>query len=238
MASPVLQLKRGALSNLPALKAGEPAFTTDNFDLYIGLDETLANNKFFGSHRFWTKGSSTTGSGINLVEGTDNGTHFITLKSPNSLSGIVTYTMPGTDGSNNQVLATDGSGNLSFIDAVATLGIAGDTGTDTIALLTDTFTFAGTANEIETAVTDNQVQIGLPDSVSISNALTVGSGINVTSGIVTTTSDLVVGGGTTITGYLYVGGTSEFIGQATFRGGTINLGDSDTDDVVVGGEFA
>ena len=36
---------------------------------------------------------------------------------------------------------------------------------------------------------------------------------------------------------LHVGGFSEFIGVATFRGGTINLGDGNTDDINVGGEF-
>jgi hypothetical protein len=36
---------------------------------------------------------------------------------------------------------------------------------------------------------------------------------------------------------LHVGGFSEFIGVATFRGGTINLGDSVGDDINVGGEF-
>jgi hypothetical protein len=33
------------------------------------------------------------------------------------------------------------------------------------------------------------------------------------------------------------GGFSEFVGVATFRGGTINLGDADTDDINVAGEF-
>ena len=36
---------------------------------------------------------------------------------------------------------------------------------------------------------------------------------------------------------LHVGGFSEFIGVATFRGGTIGLGDADTDNINVGGEF-
>ena len=36
---------------------------------------------------------------------------------------------------------------------------------------------------------------------------------------------------------LHVGGYSEFVGVATFKGGTINLGDADTDDINVGGEF-
>ena len=55
---------------------------------------------------------------------------------------------------------------------------------------------------------------------------------------------LASNGGITTTGgnlfvekNLYVKGTSEFIGVATFRGGTINLGDSTGDDINVGGEF-
>jgi len=43
--------------------------------------------------------------------------------------------------------------------------------------------------------------------------------------------NLTVGGG------FYVQGSSEFIGVATFRGGTINIGDEDTDDINIGGEF-
>ena len=41
----------------------------------------------------------------------------------------------------------------------------------------------------------------------------------------------------TIGGNLNVQGYSEFVGVATFKGGTINLGDADTDDINVGGEF-
>ena len=36
---------------------------------------------------------------------------------------------------------------------------------------------------------------------------------------------------------LHVGGFSEFVGVATFRGGTIGLGDGNTDNINVGGEF-
>ena len=49
---------------------------------------------------------------------------------------------------------------------------------------------------------------------------------------------LHVGAAVSIGDRLFVGGESEFIGIVTFRGGTIRLGDGDTDDVVVGGEFA
>ena len=49
---------------------------------------------------------------------------------------------------------------------------------------------------------------------------------------------LHVGAALSITDRLFVGGESEFIGIVTFRGGTVRLGDSVTDDIVVGGEFA
>ena len=45
-------------------------YTTDSFDLYVGIDSTTTNNQFIGSGRFWTLNSTTTGSGVNLVEGT------------------------------------------------------------------------------------------------------------------------------------------------------------------------
>ena len=181
MAAPIIQFKRGVLADLPGLRAGEPGFTTDSHELYVGIDSTTANNQFVGSSRFWDKGSASRGSGVKLVEATGNGTQFVELKAPDSLSGIVTYTMPGTDGNSGQVLSTNGSGELSFIDAAANLTIAADSGSnDTVALLTDILTFAGTGNEIETTVTSNQIQIGLTTDVTIENDLTVSNNIVVT----------------------------------------------------------
>jgi len=115
MAAPVLQFKRGAFANLPGLRSGEPAFTTDTFDLYVGIDSTTNNNKFFGSHRYWTKETSTTGSGVRFVERTDGGSNYIEIKAPNTALGSnVTYVLPGSQGSSSSVLTNDGSGNLSW----------------------------------------------------------------------------------------------------------------------------
>ena len=89
-------------------------FTTDSYDLYVGIDSTTNNNQFVGSQRFWDVGSQRS-SGVKLVEGTNNGTNSITLKSPALSGGDVTFIFPGTDGSNgSSFLQTDGSGNLSF----------------------------------------------------------------------------------------------------------------------------
>jgi hypothetical protein len=173
MSAPVIQFKRGAFANLPGLQAGEPALTTDTFELYVGIDSTTNNNKFFGSHRYWTKNTTTTGSGVNFVEGSNNGTDFVTIKAPGTLAGIVTFTLPGADGTNGQILTTNGSGTLSFSSpSSSSFTIAGGTGTDTFNT-GGTLTFAGTANEIETVVTNDQVQIGLPDNVIVGGALTV-----------------------------------------------------------------
>ena len=121
MGAPVLQFKRGQFSNLPGLRAGEPGFTTDKFDLYVGIDSTTSNNKFFGSHRYWNRETATVGSSVRVVEGSNNGSNYIELKSPNSLGGNVSYTLPGTDVANG-ILVSDGSGNLSYTTTVTGSG--------------------------------------------------------------------------------------------------------------------
>jgi hypothetical protein len=59
-------------------------------------------------------GNSTAGSNIKLYEDTDNGTNFVSLKAPNTIAADVTFTLPSADGTNAQVLQTNGSGVLSF----------------------------------------------------------------------------------------------------------------------------
>ena len=199
MASPVIQFKRGAFASLPALKAGEPAFTNDKYDFYIGLDNNSSNNKFFGSHRYWLKETATAGSGLNLVEGTNNGTHAFTIKAPASLAASYSVTFPNAQGGNTAVLQNDGSGNLSWDNSP---------------------TFSGALTISDTTQSTSK-----------------DTGAIICEGGVGIEKDVHVGGATSITGRLYVGGQSEFIGVATFRGGTVRLGDSTSDDIYVGGEF-
>jgi hypothetical protein len=52
---------------------------------------------------------------IRFRETTANGTNYVALKAPASLSADLTFTLPTADGTNGQLLSTNGSGVLSFI---------------------------------------------------------------------------------------------------------------------------
>jgi len=51
---------------------------------------------------------------LRFRETTANGTNYVGLKAPASLSADLTYTLPSADGTSGQVLQTNGSGVLSF----------------------------------------------------------------------------------------------------------------------------
>ena len=144
--------------------------------------------------------SATNGGQIKFNEGTNNGSNFIGLKSPNSVGATTTFTLPNGDGSAGQFMKTDGAGNLSFETIFSNIDLAGDTGTDTYNT-NETLTFAGGAG-MQAAVTDNTVTINataltdsnLSGSAGISNAnlanptITLGSS-TLTLGATTTDID-------------------------------------------------
>jgi len=208
MATPVLQFKRGLATNvgLASFKAGEPGFVTDEYNFYIGVDGTAANQKFFGSSRYWTKETASAGGGVNLVSAHAvgaAGTH-ITLAAPAAVGAALTYYFPATQGATSSVLTNDGSGNLSWASGSANPVFTG------IATFTDT--------------TDNT--LGDPDTGAVQ--IDGGLGVN---------KNVTVGAGLSVVGDVYVAGVSTFVGSVTFNGGTINLGDANTDDINVAGEF-
>lgn len=101
---------------------GAGALAVDNNDFVLG---TL-------NHRYKLPGTvytilqlgpigTSTGNGgqIRFYELAANGEQYVTLRAPDSLSSLITLTLPSTSGSNGQVLATNGSGVLSFVDAVS-----------------------------------------------------------------------------------------------------------------------
>jgi hypothetical protein len=138
-----LQIKRSTGSTAPSsLADGELAYTHGNEKFYIGDGSTvkLIGGKAYNDLIDHTAGTltagsailvdsnkavddfivgnnSTTGGSLKFKEGTSNGTDHVALKAPNSLGASVTFTLPNADGSANQVLTTNGSGQLSFADA-------------------------------------------------------------------------------------------------------------------------
>ena len=93
------------------MRTGEPGFTTDFYDLYIG---SAAGNKLIGSGRFWSTETSSTGGAVKVYEATANGTNYVALAASASVPTNITFTLPNTDGSSGDILTTDGSGNLTF----------------------------------------------------------------------------------------------------------------------------
>jgi len=92
-------------------------------DMLSGSTATPAN--------FKVSNGSTSGGSVQFLEDSDNGSNFVALKSPDSVASNVTFVLPGSDGSNGQVLGTDGSGNLTFLSTTSTLAGATDSDINT-----------------------------------------------------------------------------------------------------------
>lgn len=193
MTSPVIQFKRGVLANLPGLRAGEPGFTTDSYDLYVGFDSTTNNNQFVGSGRYWQVNTSTVGSGVKLVEGTDNGTNTVTIKSPDSLAASYTLTMPADDGNNGDLLTSDGNGGLSFAaPAASDFTLSADSGADDTFSTGNTLTFTG-GEGIDTTVSDDTITIAAEDATDSNKGVASfdATDFTVSSGAVTVNTERI-----------------------------------------------
>ena len=105
------------------------------------------------------------------------------------------YTSVDTDlssvSSNHDTLVSAKAVKTSLDALDTTLTIGADSGSnDNVTVGTDTLNFAGTTNEIETTVTNNQIQIGLPNNITVSGNLTVNGNTdlgNATSDTITVT---------------------------------------------------
>ena len=111
---------------------------TSSFDVFLDSDADNAGATFAikndtgnellaiaedGNLTLYSYGTATgeTG-GIRLRELAANGGNFVEIQAPDALGSTYTFTWPGTDGTANQVMTTDGSGVLTW--TTASIGVA------------------------------------------------------------------------------------------------------------------
>ena len=153
-------------TNLPDLTAGTgiSTFTYDGAataTVEVSGASTLSSNKI----------SKWTGTAFADSSLTDNGT-VVNGSSSIQLSGASSSLTGSFSGS----FTGDGSG---LSNLVSNLNFSGSTGTGTVDLKTQTFTIAGTTNEIETSAANQTITIGLPNDVTITQDLTVNRNLTV-----------------------------------------------------------
>ena len=161
------------------------------------------NNKAIDE--FIVGNSATIGGTIKLNEGTNNGSNFIAIKSPNDVSATTTFVLPNGDGSAGQFLKTDGSGNLGFETVFQNIDMAGDTGTDQYNT-NETLTFAG-GTGLDSGITDNTVTFNITNSGVGTNQIADDA---VTNAKLSTNGETILGNST-----LTLGSTTTDIGGLT-----------------------
>lgn len=85
----------------------------------LGSAQTFSGAKTFSSPILLNYGATGAGQ-ITFYEDSDNGSNYMALKGPASLSGdTVVFVLPSSNGTNGYVLTTDGSGNTSWSSTAA-----------------------------------------------------------------------------------------------------------------------
>ena len=124
-----------------------------------------------------TLSDSATTSTVNLIidndkeirfrEATANGTNYVSLSAPASLSADLTFTLPSADGTSGQVLQTNGSGVLSFASLTADGTVDWDTTVKTTG-------FTATANKgYFLNTTSGEITVTLPSSPSAGDEVVI-----------------------------------------------------------------
>ena len=122
-----LQIRRGTGAPGGVFYEGEPIFDKTGKVLYIGDDgaagsgagTSIASGDTHSTVlEMLTKAAATSAGAIKFQETGNNGNHYIGLTAPANVSNSLTFVLPDGDGVANQVLKTDGSGNLGSTSSV------------------------------------------------------------------------------------------------------------------------
>lgn len=222
-----LQLKRGSGAPGGIFYEGEPVYDKTGKVLYVGNDgaggsgagSSIASADAYTSVlEILNKASSTASGNIRLYEDTDNGTNYVAIAASALIASNYTLTLPNGTGSAGQVLKTDGSGNLDWVNQ--TSGYSGFSITD-----------GGTTESVESGGTITFTGgDGIGAVVSATDTLTISADLKANGGVVIESSELAVDlGASSITGTLAIadGGT----GATTAAAARAGLGVSINTDV-------
>jgi hypothetical protein len=146
-----------------------------------------------------TKAGSSSGF-VRFYEQSGNGSNYIGLVAPNSVSSDVSFTLPSADGSNGQVLQTNGSGVLSFVDNGSGGSTAADDLTAGDAAVTLTTTSGNITIDAQGANTDIIFK-GTQSSSDITMLTLDGS----SGGAATFNTNITTGLDVTVGRYMYFG---------------------------------
>lgn len=202
-----LQLKRGSGAPGTIFYEGEPIYDKSGKVLYVGDDggtgtgagsAVASSSAYSAVTEILSQASASAPGSIKLYEDTDNGTNFVSVAASTLIASNYTLTLPNGTGSAGQVLKTDGSGVLSWVDQTSGYsGFSITDGTNTQAIESSgTITFTGGD--------------GITATVGATDTLTVAADLKANGGIVIETAELAVDlGASAITGTLAVadGGT-------------------------------
>jgi hypothetical protein len=202
-----LQLRRGTGAPGGVFHEGEPVYDKSGKVLYVGDDgasgsgngSAVASASAYSSVvEILNQASSTSAAFIKLLEDSDNGNHNVSLKAPAAIASNYSLVLPDGTGSANQILKTDGAGNLDWVDQnVGYTGFSITDGTNTESVDSgNTVTFTGGD--------------GITAAVSSTDTLTISADLKANGGVVIESSELAVDlGASSITGTLAVsdGGT-------------------------------
>jgi len=122
---------------------GGRGFTAQNYNILgfnanidgtrnISINAAVTNTAVFNNVDLWLSNNDNTPRTLRFYEQYNsagvfpNGTNYVAFRAPNSIAADVTWILPNADGTNGQVLQTDGTGTLSW--ATAGGGVTGFTG--------------------------------------------------------------------------------------------------------------
>ena len=157
-------------------------FNTKISNTYVGLIKTIDNAVISATLRELTDGSGNQ-TGVYLNNAGDfKATGILEFGSLKDTGENITITkfVDEADGIANNDNDTTIPTSAAIVDYVASritledLDFSGDSGTGSVDLDSQVFAIVGTANEIETSAGSQQLQIGLPDNVTIGGILSLG----------------------------------------------------------------